>query len=299
MSTLAFLGTGLMGRPMIERLLAAGHEVHVWNRSRDKLAPLLARGAHALRAPAEAAERADVVLTCQMDAAAVHATVCGDDGVARVARERCRARELVDHSSIAPDATRAYAQRLAQACAIAWVDAPVSGGVAGAAAGTLAVMCGGDVEALAIVRPALAAYAANVTHMGPSGAGQTTKLLNQVIVGSTIATIAEAVALAQAAGIDASRLPQALAGGWADSRPLQVFVPRMAQGWSQAIGALSTMLKDLDAAADLARAVQRPLPQASAAIQLYRMAMAAGRGGDDPAALVDLLRARTDVPTDN
>ena len=287
---LAFLGTGLMGRPMIERLLSAGFIVHVWNRSRDKLAPLLERGALALDAPRQAAERADLVLACLMDSSALEMVLFGEQGRASVAPDAARARFFVDHSSVDPRATQAMSARLMERLPIDWVDAPVSGGVGGASAGTLAVMCGGSPEAVARVTPVIRSYAGNVTRMGPVGAGQATKLVNQVIVGSTIATLAEAVALAQAGGIDAAMLPRALAGGWADSRPMQVFVPRMVDGWAQPIGAASTMLKDLDTAADFARRHDAPLPMTAQAIQLYRMLMAAGRGDDDPAALVDLVR---------
>lgn len=289
---LAFLGTGLMGRPMIERLLAAGYQVSVWNRSRDKLAPLLAAGARPLDTPADAAVAADLVLMCLMDAGAVEATVFGEQGFAHRAAG-ARARVLVDHSSIRPDATAAFARRLADA-GVDWVDAPVSGGIAGAAAGTLAIMCGGDPAAVARAEPVLRSYAGRVTRMGGPGAGQTTKLINQILVGSAIATIAEAVALAQAAGIDPLKLPQALAGGWADSKPLQVFVPRMVEGYQQSIGATSTLLKDLDTALDLARSVERLLPMAAQAQQLMRLLTARGLGEADPAELADLYRRPTE-----
>ncbi len=278
-----------MATPMIERLLAAGHTVHVWNRTRAKLDPLLAQGARPLAHP-EAAADCPLVLMCLMDAAAVEQTVFGERGLARVPREACRARVLVDHSSIRPDATRTFATRLDLANGMAWVDAPVSGGVAGAAAGTLAVLCGGDPQAVAYAAPVMRAYAGNITRLGSVGAGQTTKLINQVLVGSAIATIAEAVSLAQAAGIDAAALPRALAGGWADSKPLQVFVPRMVEGYDTPIGAISTMLKDLDTALDLAREANAPLPMAGHAQQLLRLMAARGLGEDDPAALVRLYR---------
>lgn len=288
MSTLAFLSAGLMARPMIERLLAAGHVVHVWNRSRDKLAPLVEQGAVALATPREAAERADVVLCCLLDAAAVEQVAFGVGGA--LSGPRPRATVFVDHSSIRPDATRALAERARGEAGVEWIDAPVSGGIAGAAAGTLAVMCGGDPTAFARIEPLLRAYAANVTLMGPTGAGHTTKLINQVLVAANIATIAEAVSLAQAAGIDAGRLPAALAGGWADSKPLQVFAPRMVQGWDAPIGALSTMLKDVDTAMDLSRHAGSPLPMAALAQQLLRLMAARGHADDDPAVLARLYR---------
>ncbi len=285
--TLAFLGLGLMGLPMTLRLLQNGYRVHVWNRSRTKLAPTLERGAIESATPRDAAKAADIVMLCLLDTRAVEEVVFGADGVAEA---EGRGKVLVDHSSIRPDATRTFAERLASRSGMQWVDAPVSGGVKGAQEGTLAIMCGGHPEAVDRVRPALAAYARNVTHMGPAGAGQTTKLCNQVIVGSAVAVIAEAVTLAQSAGVDASRLPEAFAGGFADSMPLRIWVPRMVGGYTEPIGAVNLFLKDLDTAADLARSTGTPLPMAGLARELFRALAVQGRGDDDPAALTTLYR---------
>lgn len=282
---LAYLGLGLMGMPMTLRLLAAGYAVHVWNRSPNKLAPAIARGAVAAATPAEAAGKADILLMCLMDARAVESVVFGPGGIAGT---RGKATVLVDHASIGPDQTREFAARLAHANGMAWVDAPVSGGVKGAADGTLAIMCGGDAAAFAQVKPVLAAYGANINLMGSSGAGQVTKLCNQVIVGSNIAVLAEAIRLAQNAGVDARLLPQALAGGFADSKPLQVFVPRMIDRPVESIGAANTMLKDLDTALDLGRETGTPLPVSGLAAQLLRTLAAQGKGEDELSALIDL-----------
>ena len=149
-------------------------------------------------------------------------------------------------------------------------------------------MCGGDAAAFAQVKPVLAAYGANINLMGPSGAGQVTKLCNQVIVGSNIAVLAEAIRLAQNAGVDARLLPQALAGGFADSKPLQVFVPRMIDRPVESIGAANTMLKDLDTALDLGRETGTPLPVSGLAAQLLRTLAAQGKGEDELSALIDL-----------
>jgi 3-hydroxyisobutyrate dehydrogenase len=285
--TLAFLGQGLMGQPMTLRLLQAGYRVHVWNRSRPKLQPALDRGAIEAETPREAAKAADVVLLCLLDTRAVEEVAFGADGISGA---EGRGKVLVDHSSISPDATRTFAERLASRSGMQWVDAPVSGGVKGAQEGSLAIMCGGHPEAIDRVRPALSSYARNITHMGPAGTGQTTKLCNQVIVGVAVATMAEAVTLAQNAGVDARRLPEAFAGGFADSKPLQIFLPRMVAGWNEPIGAANLFLKDLDNASDLARANGTPLPMASLARELYRQLAAQGRGEEDPAALVSLYR---------
>ena len=158
---LAFCGLGLMGAPMVRRLLAAGHEVRVWNRTAAKAAPLLALGAQPAATPAQAAAGADGVLMCLFDAAAAEAVVFGPEGVAAAPGLRW----LADHSTIDPDATRALAARLARERDADWLDAPVSGGVAGAEAGTLAIMVGGEARHLDEASAALRAYAGNVTHM--------------------------------------------------------------------------------------------------------------------------------------
>jgi len=285
----AFLGLGLMGLPMSIRLLAAGYRVHVWNRSRPKILPALGKGAIEAASPRDAARAAEVICTCLTDTRAVEEVAFGADGLAEA---EGRGKILVDHSSIRPDATRTFAERLASRSGMQWVDAPVSGGVKGAQEGTLAIMCGGHPEAIDRVRPVLSSYARNITHMGPAGAGQTTKLCNQIIVGSTLAVIAEAVTLAQNSGVDAAMLPQAFAGGFADSKPLQIWVPRMVNGYSDAIGPANTLLKDLDVIAEVARATGTPIPMAGLAREIYRTLDAQGKGEEDPAALADLYRRR-------
>lgn len=286
--TLGYLGLGLMGMPMTLNLLKAGHTVHVWNRSAAKLKPALDHGAIACASAQEVADHADIVLMCLFDTQAVEEVVFGPQGVASGKRFKT----LVDHASIRPDATREFAVRLKQACGADWVDAPVSGGVGGATAGTLAIMCGGDEAAVERVRPVLAAYSPNITRMGPAGAGQTTKLCNQMLVGCSIATIAEVVRMAQSAGIDAGSLPKALGGGWADSKPMQTFVPRMVNGWDKPMATSGTFLKDLETALALARSVDSPTPMTALAAQIFRMADALGWGADDPAKLPELYRKR-------
>ena len=282
---LAFCGLGLMGAPMARRLLAAGHEVRVWNRSAAKAGPLVTLGAQAAATPADAARGADGVLVCLYDAAAVEAVVFGLDGVAAAGGVRW----LVDHSTSHPEATRLLAQRLAREVGAAWYDAPVSGGVAGAEAGTLAVMVGGEERHFDQVRQIIGAYAANITLMGPAGTGQATKLCNQTIVATTVLAIAEALGFARRNGIDIGRLPAALAGGWADSRPLQVFVPRMAHAQPQIIGALATMLKDVDTVMAIAGTCGAPMPLMANVQQLLRQAEALGLGPAELSAVVSLV----------
>ena len=165
---------------MVRRLLAAGYPVAVWNRSRDKLAPALERGARAVASPADLARGADIVMTCVTDQRALEAVLLGPDGVVEGG---VPGKLVVDFSSIAPDAARAFALRL-ERLGMGLVDAPVSGGVPGAEKGSLVVMAGGREEHVERVRPVLAHLASRVTRMGESGAGQATKLCNQIIVGA-------------------------------------------------------------------------------------------------------------------
>ena len=276
---LGYLGLGLMGLPMSRRLLAAGFEITVWNRSPGKAAALREVGAKAATKPADVAAAAGIIFMCLTDAAAVEEVVFGADGLATVPGD---GKLVVDFSSIHPDKARAIAARLQAANGMKWIDAPVSGGTKGAEEATLAIMAGGDAADVERVRPYIMAMARGFTHMGPVGAGQTTKLCNQVIVGCAMAVLAEAARLAVNAGIDAKRLPEALAGGFADSIPLQLFVPRMVAGiHSPPLGHISTMLKDLDTVVDVAHATQTPVPMAALAAQLFRMAAATRGAGAD------------------
>jgi 3-hydroxyisobutyrate dehydrogenase len=285
---LGYLGLGMMGFPMTRRLLNGGYDVAIWNRSAGKAAALVEAGAALVTHPSEVAAAASILFMCVTDAAAVEEVVFARDGLAAVPGT---GKLVVDFSSIHPDATRDIAARLKAANGMGWVDAPVSGGTKGAEEGTLAVMAGGDAADVERVRPYVLAMARRLTHMGPTGAGQTTKLCNQVIVGCAMAVLAEATRLAVNAGIDAGRLPEALTGGFADSIPLQLFVPRMVQGiHSPPLGHIATMLKDLDTVADVARRTSSPVPMATLAGQLFRLAKSL-RGADADALEIYKLSA--------
>jgi 3-hydroxyisobutyrate dehydrogenase len=262
---------------MSRRLINAGHDVVVWNRSAGKATALVELGAKLATSPREMAESCDIVFMCVTDAAAVEEVVFGAEGLAAVAG---RGKLVVDFSSIHPDAARVIAARLKENNGMGWIDAPVSGGSKGAEEGTLAVMAGGDAADIERIRPYVLAMARRLTHMGPVGAGQTTKLCNQIIVGCAMTVLAEATRLAVNAGIDAGKLPEALAGGFADSIPLQLFVPRMVQGiHSPPLGHIATMLKDLDTVVEVARNTSTPVPMSALASQLFRLGKAA-RGAD-------------------
>ena len=202
---LGYIGMGLMGRPMTLRLLAAGYKVSVWNRSKDKLASVTAKGAIAKESPAEVARYADIVMMCLTDQNSVKEVLFGKDGVAEaVVDGSARGKIVIDFSSIAPKSAREYAARL-DALGMGYIDAPVSGGTPGAEQGTLAIMAGGKAEHIEFVRPLVAELSSRFTRMGDSGTGQVTKLANQIIVGSLLPVIAEAMRLAEAGGVDAAR----------------------------------------------------------------------------------------------
>ena len=279
--TLGYIGTGLMGTPMAGRLLDAGNKLVVWNRTAKKAQPLVDQGAIMGESAADVARQADIVFICLTDTKAVEAAVFGPGGIAEGARKGAI---LVDFSSIQPEATRQMSARLMELTGMHWIDAPVSGGVPGAEAGTLAIMAGGDEEVFTRVEPFVMHMAARFTLMGPIGAGQTTKLCNQVIVGCTMAVLAEATRLATNAGVDAARLPEALAGGFADSKPLQLFVPRMVNAQhNPPLGHVYTMLKDLDSVSDLARSCTSPVPFTAMAAEQFRLLTV--RGGEEADAL--------------
>ncbi|WP_107850999.1 NAD(P)-dependent oxidoreductase [Oceanimonas marisflavi] len=285
---LGFIGIGLMGKPMTERLLAAGYDVTVWNRSADKLTEVAAAGAHVAASIGELTEQVDVVMLCLANTAVVESVVFGEGGVAGHGRA---GQLLVDFSSSDPDATRDYATRLKAACGMSWVDSPVSGGVAGAEAGTLAIMCGGEEADIERIRPVLAPLSQRVTRMGGVGAGQVTKVCNQMIVGCNLMVLAEMMALAKACGVDAEQIPTALAGGFADSKPMQITGPLMAEEsdpdpkWH-----VRTLLKDLDMAVAQSLRAGSATPMSGLAAQLMRQHGSKGFLERDPATLIRLYK---------
>ena len=285
---LAFAGIGLMGLPMTRRLLAAGYPLTLWNRTPDKCAPLLELGAHRVENPAELCRDASVVMLCLANTEVVREVVFGPGGIVAGARP---GQLLVDFSSLEPAATREMAAELEARTGMRWVDAPVSGGTPGAEAGTLAIMAGGREEDVERVRPVLAHLGQRLTRMGEVGAGQVTKVCNQMIVACNALVIAEVVALAERSGVDASLIAQALAGGFADSKPLQILAPQMAASQFEPIKwHVRTLLKDLDTAVKLSREQGSATPMSGLAAQLMRLHGSQGNLERDPATLVELLR---------
>jgi 3-hydroxyisobutyrate dehydrogenase len=283
---LGFIGIGLMGEAMVERLRAQGWPVTVWNRDPERLARVLALGATAAASPAAVAEASDIVLMCVLHTDAVEACVFGENGIAKAARGP---RLLIDMSTIDPAATRDFAARLHAAIGTGWVDAPISGGPDAARAGTMAVMAGGAPDDIAAARPVMADLAANFTPMGPVGAGQTTKMINQAIVGAGFVVMAEALALAERSGIDAAALPACLANGLADSNLLRRIFPQMQQrAFDPPKSFARQLLKDLNALAGFADGLDLTLPMAQAARAQYAAHVENGGGMRDSAAIIDL-----------
>lgn len=289
---LGFLGTGLMGSPMTLRLLDAGYNIYIWNRTAEKIISLLENGATAADSPAAVAIESEFVFMCLTDANAVEQVVFGDKGVVKTGSEK---KLLVDFSSIPPNLTRAFSMRLESECGMGWIDAPVSGGVKGAEEGTLAILAGGKLEAIEQIRPIVSNLCNRMTHMGHTGAGQVTKLCNQVIVASNLVTIAEAISLAERSGVDATKLHEALAGGFGDSLPLQIFGPRFAERKVKPLlGHIYTMLKDVDNARELGRETNTPLPMAGLAAEMFRQVSSQGYAQEDVTHLIRLFESEED-----
>jgi 3-hydroxyisobutyrate dehydrogenase len=286
--SLGFAGIGLMGLPMCQRLMAAGFALTVWNRNPDKCLPLVEAGARQVSTPAELCAHADVVMLCLADTAVVREVVFGAAGIAEGARN---GQLLVDFSSLEPAATREMAAALNASSGMQWLDAPVSGGVVGAEAGSLAIMAGGAASDLERVRTALLSVGQRVTHMGGVGAGQVTKACNQMIVACNALVIAEVVALAERSGVNASLIAEALAGGFADSKPLQILAPQMADNRFEPVKwHVRTLLKDLDTAVKLSREQGAATPLSALAAQLMRLHGSKGFLEKDPSTLVQMYR---------
>ncbi|WP_223550351.1 NAD(P)-dependent oxidoreductase [Pseudomonas sp. A-B-19] len=286
--SLGFAGIGLMGLPMCRRLLAAGYPLAVWNRNPDKCKPLVEAGARQVASPAELCQHADVVMLCLADTSVVREVVFAPAGIAEGAK---KGQLLVDFSSLEPNATREMAAELAGKTGMGWLDTPVSGGVVGAEAGRLAIMVGGEPQDLDRVRPVLLNLGQRVTHMGGVGAGQVTKACNQMIVACNALVIAEVVALAERSGVDASLIAEALAGGFADSKPLQILAPQMAENRFEPVKwHVRTLLKDLDTAVKFSREQGSATPISGLAAQLMRLHGSQGFLEKDPSTLVQMYR---------
>lgn len=288
---IGFVGLGTMGAPMAGRLLAAGHAVTVHNRTREREAPLAERGAARAATPAAAAEGADVVITMVNDTPDVRAVAEGEDGVLAGLAPGAT---WVDMSTIAPDAARDLAAA-ATARGGRALDAPVSGGSEGAERGTLSIMIGGDAATLEAVRPALEVLGSTLTHVGPAGAGQTAKAVNQVVIAGTYAAVAEGLALALAADVDEGKVLEAIAGGAAGSWGLTHRGPNMLAGRYPLGFRTRLHRKDLGIALDAAEALGVPLPLAAQVEQAEVQLIRRGYGDEDVSNVARLAREAAGV----
>lgn len=289
-TTLGFIGIGLMGLPLSLRLLEAGFSLNVWNRTPEKLQPLIAAGAKACTSIAEVVASSDVIILCLADTATVESIVRN-----AIAPNGTAGKLLIDLSSIHPENTRQLAALLQEQCAMGWVDAPVSGGVAGAEQGTLAIMAGGSAENIDIARRVLAPLYKQLTHMGDIGSGQITKICNQMIVSCNVLVIAEMMALAKQAGVNTQQIPAALSGGFADSKPLQIVGEQMANARFEPVKwRIKTLLKDLNMALALSTQQGNAIPMSALAAQLMQLHGNQGYLEQDPSTLVKLF-SKTDA----
>lgn len=283
---LALVGAGAMGGAIGARLVETGSKLAVFDLDPAKVAALTDQGATATATAAEAARGVAAVILSLNAPHIVRSAVFGPQGVAEGAAEGTL---IIDMSSIDPAATRALAAEAAER-GLHWVDSPLSGGIPKVATGQLTLMQGGEAGAVARAQAVLRQVASNQTHMGPAGAGQTTKLINQVLCGLNFLAVAEATALAEAAGVDATRIPQALKGGRADSALLQEYMPRFAARDYRRTGRIDNMVKDLNGALDVARGSNTPMPLTALCAEVHRMLTAAGLGGEDQAALMEFFK---------
>jgi 3-hydroxyisobutyrate dehydrogenase-like beta-hydroxyacid dehydrogenase len=277
----AVIGLGTMGAPMAGHLLAAGHEVTVHNRTRAREEPLAAAGAARAATPAEAARGAEAVLVCVSDTPDLEHVVLGPDGVAD---GLAAGGVVVDCSTVSPAATAAIAGRLRER-GIGMVDAPVSGGSEGAQKGTLTIFCGGRDEDVDRARPILEAIGGRITHLGPSGAGQVAKAVNQVMIAGTYASVGEGIALAQAAGLPLPALVEALSAGAAASWVLQNRAGNMIADDYPLGFKLALHRKDLGIALDEAARTGVPMDVAALVAAQEGALMAAGHGDEDVSAV--------------
>ncbi|MEM9029335.1 MAG: NAD(P)-dependent oxidoreductase [Pseudomonadota bacterium] len=285
----AIIGCGVMGSAIATRLLQCGCTLNAFDIDREKLRPLEALGASTSATPADAVRNVSFVILSLNSAEIVRVAVFGPNGVADGAAAGTL---IIDMSSIDPQSTQALNAEAADR-GLKWLDCPLSGGAPKAETGALTVMAGGDAQDFENSKAVMNHLCANFTHMGPSGAGQTTKLINQVLCALHFMAVAEATQLALDAGVDAAKIPQALKGGRADSAILQEFMAKFAARDYTPTGRIDNMVKDLNGVQDLARTMKTPMPLTAACAEIHRLLDSAGLGGEDNA----VLMAYFDGPT--
>jgi 3-hydroxyisobutyrate dehydrogenase len=286
----AFIGLGIMGLPMAGHVLARGHRLTVHTRTKSKAEELLSRGAAWADSSAEAARDAEIVCVCVTDTPDVEKVLMGRDGVIEGAK---LGTIVIDHSTISPIATRHLAAELAQRD-LALLDAPVSGGDVGAKNGTLAIMVGGDESALTRAKPVLESYGKTITHCGESGAGQFTKLVNQILVSINLTAVCEALSFAKDAGIDMNTAIAATSAGAAGSWQLANLGPKIAAGDYKPGFMIDLLLKDLRILAESTAATKTNLPVASLVTQLFAKAQASNLGKQGTPAVFEVIKSKAE-----
>ena len=284
---IGFIGLGIMGTPMAGHLIKAGHQLFVYTRSKVPAEIAESTATQCLSA-CGVAERADIVITMVPDTPDVEAVLFGPDGVAEGLRGSATGKVVVDMSSISPVETQAFAQRI-QALGADYLDAPVSGGDVGARNATLSIMVGGREEVFERVKPVFEALGKNITLVGDTGAGQTCKVANQIVVALTINAVAEGLLFAARAGADPAKVRQALMGGLATSRILEVHGERMIQRSVQPGFRIALHQKDLNLALGAAKQLNLALPATAQAQQLFSACIAHGGAGWDHSGIVRAL----------
>lgn len=283
---IGFVGTGIMGEPMARNLLRAGYPLTVHTRTRSRAQALLNEGARWSDTPRDLAQASDVVITCVTDTPDVQAVLLGPAGVIEAAREGL---VCIDMSTISPAETRKMGEILAQR-GVTLLDAPVSGGQIGAIEAKLSIMMGGPAEVVEKVRPILETLGRTITHCGPLGSGQTTKLANQVMVIHTIMSVAEGLAFAEKAGLDLETTLKVTTAGAAGSHSLKVLGPKVVAGDLKPAFMVDLQQKDLRLVLEYAEQIGQPLPGTALVKQLFAVLQAQGRGRDGTQALIDVIR---------
>ena len=282
---IGYVGIGLMGLPMVKRLVSLGYSVAVYDLVGKQVDAARAAGAQGASSAAETVRDSDVIMLNLTTTDAVEQAVFGSNGVATALRPP---QLVIDFSTNEVARGKGFAARLREQTGCGWVDAPVSGGPPASGTGTLTVMAGGTPDDIARVTSLMADIAARFTHMGPVGSGLVAKMINQLIVGCGHAVMAEALLLAESAGIDAARIPECLGGGHADGTLLQKLYPRMARRDFAPQGYARQLLKDLEMVHAFAGGLKAPVPMAGEALSLYRMLVHRGYAELDTAAVFKL-----------
>lgn len=283
--TIGFIGLGIMGKPMAKHLINAGHPLVVYNRTASKAQELVAVGARQVGSPKEVAENAEIIITMVADSPDVEQVILGPAGVIEGARAGSI---IVDMSSISPIVTQRIAAELATR-KVAMFDAPVSGGEVGAVQATLSIMVGGDETLFGDVKPVLEKMGKSVVRVGAVGAGGVTKLSNQIIVAAALQGISEALVLAQKAGVDLLLVYEAIKGGMAGGRTLDMKAPKIAERNFEPGFKLDLHIKDLKNALQAGKALGVPLPSTSLIHELFSACSAQGNGQKDHSAIFTLI----------